>query len=116
MARPKRYETNAQRQAAWRARRQQEEALALDQQAEAERVEQIADELQLKATRAEIEQSGLTEESYVAREVEITRQQLEEGTLKDEDADGNPLHRLERSERYARFRWQGVQDGSIASL
>jgi hypothetical protein len=59
---------------------------------------------------------GVSQEDYVRREVEITRHQLETGQLKDVDKDGKPLKRLERSEAYARWRWRGVQDGSIASL
>jgi len=108
MARPRRYASRAEQQAAYRARQAEVDAAA--------RAEQIAHDLELAATRAEIERTGLTEEAYVAREVEVTRQQLAAGQLKDLDAEGNPLDRLARSERYARWRWRGVQDGSIAAL
>lgn len=46
----------------------------------------------------------------MAREVEITRAALAAG-LKDEEG-----LRLKRSEEYARWRWQGVQEGLIAAL
>lgn len=56
------------------------------------------------------------EEEYVAREVEITRRLIEAGQLKDVDDKGKSLNRLKRTEAYARMRWQGVQEGTVASL
>jgi hypothetical protein len=60
--------------------------------------------------------ASAAEDAYVAREVAITKHQLDTGQAKDVDADGQSLHRLARSEAYARFRWEGVADGSIAAL
>jgi len=61
-------------------------------------------------------ESQAAEDRYVEEQLAVTRHLLDTGLLKDEDADGNPLQRLARSERYARYRWRGVQDGSIAAL
>jgi hypothetical protein len=52
----------------------------------------------------------LTEESYVAHQLAITRLQMQQG-LKDPDG-----KRLERCEAYARWRWKGFHAGEIASL
>lgn len=70
----------------------------------------------LRARQKEAEEAQAAEDAYVEREVAITRHMIETGALKDLDRDGNGLRRLEKSEAYARWRWQGVQDGSIAAL
>ncbi len=52
-------------------------------------------------------------EEYVAREVAITQRQLDAGVYRDE---GDPKGRLERTESYARWRWNGYLACEIDSL
>lgn len=56
----------------------------------------------------------VTEEDYVANEVEITRRQMQAGQLKEVIVDG--VGRLERCEAYARWRYKGFMAGEVASL
>lgn len=51
---------------------------------------------------------------YVALQVGITRAQL--GVVVARNAVLDPEGRLARTERYARWRWQGFVDGQISSL
>jgi hypothetical protein len=54
-------------------------------------------------------------EAYVAREVAITKAQMETNRLKEAlDADGHT--RLQRSETYARWRWDAYWRDEVASL
>lgn len=50
-------------------------------------------------------------EEYVAREVAITQRQIDMGVVTDD-----PAGRLERTERYARWRWNGYVADEIESL
>ncbi len=52
-------------------------------------------------------------EEYVAREVAITKAQIDAGVYKNE---GDPKGRLERTESYARWRWHGYVADEIESL
>lgn len=58
---------------------------------------------------------GISEEDYVAREVAITKAQMETGLIKT-----NPIvdgkGRLDRSEAYARWRYRSFMAGEVASL
>lgn len=53
----------------------------------------------------------ISEDVYVANEVAITRAQMKQGRLHDPDG-----KRLERCERYARWRYRGYLVGEVASL
>lgn len=57
----------------------------------------------------------LDEESYVQREVELTREAMASGHLK-EAVDAAGRGRLERAEAYARWRWREYHSGAVASL
>jgi hypothetical protein len=59
---------------------------------------------------------GVSLEQYIAGELAITQAGIDEGSIATQDALGNPLDPLANTERYARWRWQGVLDGSVASL
>ena len=53
---------------------------------------------------------------YVAAEVEVTRRMIAEGRTPSRNAVTDAAGRLERTEAYARWRYQGYVDGEIASL
>ena len=50
-------------------------------------------------------------EEYVAREVAVTQRMIDDGVFKDD-----PKGRLERTEKYARWRWNGYVADEIESL
>jgi len=72
----------------------------------------------------EARSASAAEDAYVAREVAVTQHLLTTGQLqdvstpnfKDVKAEGVALHRLEKSEAYARWRWEGVRSGEVAYL
>lgn len=72
----------------------------------------------LRARQKAAAEAQAAEDAYVAEQVEITRRQIEAGVLSNDIVEfrGETTDRLQRAERYARYRWRGVQDGSIASL
>lgn len=60
------------------------------------------------------------EETYVAHEMSVTREQMELGLLKEvietREGPGKGKGRMWRTERYARWRYHGFLAGEIASL
>jgi|SRR5215467_7918816 len=99
MARPRRYGSDAERQAAYRER--------LRLQSSPAPVEEFPPEEDF-SPRVNVPQ--ISEADYVEREVEITRRQIA-GGLKDPDG-----KRLERAKSYATWRYRGFVAGEVEWL
>lgn len=56
------------------------------------------------------------EEQYVAHELAVTREQIASGQIRTRDAGGHDLEPLRRSETYLRWRFNGFLAGQVASL
>lgn len=110
MARPRSYVTAAAKQAAYRERKRRELELSAAEEAYA------AAEIEIPAPVAELiaeaPASLISEADYVEQELAITLAQMQ-GPRGLPDHDGQ---RLERSERYARWRYRAFQQGEVASL
>jgi hypothetical protein len=59
---------------------------------------------------------SMTEDEYVAQQVEITRGQMAKGMLPDKLDTRDDSRRIERCERYARWRWKEYHAGNVGSL
>jgi hypothetical protein len=119
MARNARYDSPAAKQAAYRERKRLEE-LGLSLPPEVEPEPAIAARTSEELARRAAAAPDL--EAYVANEVAVTRRQLELGEKvgareRPADAAGvDPAGLLERTERYARWRYAGWLAGEIDSL
>lgn len=108
MGRPRKWESNAERMRATRAPAENSAENSLtSQHPPYEKL--IAPEKSLPAKHI------LSESEYVTREVEITRRQMQIASLKD-TLDTKGRGRLERAERYARWRYRSFLAGEVASL
>ena len=62
----------------------------------------------------------ISEQDYVDRELAVTRSQIERGVIKEyidtRDGPTKGEGRLDRCERYARWRYRAYLDGEVASL
>jgi hypothetical protein len=145
MARQKKWASEAERLAAYRARKAEVEALGDDGEGAPEAARASARELAL-AERGRLEGLGLKPppavaveaayadlasgelpalpagrnapplEEYVAHQLAITKSELELRGVLGRDAVDDVAGRLERTERYARWRHAGFVAGEIASL
>lgn len=106
MARPRRYETAAERQRAYRERQGTEPES--DTTAESERASRQAAGAPSEA------RSPSAEDLYVAHHLEQTKAYAASFTSK-EKREGLP-QRLERAESYARWRFRAFHSGEVASL
>ena len=145
MARQKKWASEAERKAAYRARRDAVEALGDDDEGAPEAARPTARELAV-AERGRLEALGVKPppaiaveaayadlaggelpalpagrnappvEEYVAHQLAITRRELELRGVLARDAVDDGAGRLERTESYARWRHAGFVAGEIASL
>jgi len=99
MARPRKWESDAERM---RAKRQGLELAPVEVAAEPGRGPEY--------------DPHISEQEYVRRELEITRAQMQAGLLKEVIDPRDGRSRLDRSEAYARWRYREFMRGEVASL
>lgn len=124
MARPRRYETDAAKQAAYRERKLRELELSEGElvYAASETFETPDGAVATIAIESTIPVALISEQEYVAREVQITREQINAGRIRigligdKPDPVREAEDRIARSERYARERYRAFLAGEVASL
>jgi hypothetical protein len=106
----RKFESDAERQRAYRERKRLEQGQLSPQQPAVMGPPPTPPEAEALGPRIP------TEEEYVRREVALAKAQISRGWIKTRDAKGGDLEPLRRSEQYARWRYRGFCAGEIASL